>query len=258
MSKALIGYTGFVGGTLLRQTPFDELYRSTNIEEIRGRSFDLVVCAGAPAAKWLANQEPEKDWANLQTIMDSLEEVSTGCFVLISTVDVYRMPPAVYEETPIDPRLLDPYGRHRFYLEEFARRRFENSVIVRLPGLFGQGLKKNFIYDLLHDNCPEWTHRDSVFQFYDLENLWPDLQRILESRVPLINMATPPVKAADVAQECFEMEFTNRTEKPPVQYDMRTRFAHIFDGKGDYICSKQETFDRIRAFIKTERETSFP
>ena len=34
MANALIGFTGFVGGTLLRQTQFEALYRSTNIKEI--------------------------------------------------------------------------------------------------------------------------------------------------------------------------------------------------------------------------------
>jgi dTDP-4-dehydrorhamnose reductase len=254
MTSALIGYSGFVGGTLLGRTKFEALYRSTNIEEIRGRSFDLVVCAGAPAAKWLANQEPEKDWANLQTLMGPLEEISAGLFVLISTVDVYRMPPAVDEDTVIDPTLLDAYGRHRFLLEEFVRGRFKDSLIVRLPGLFGQGLKKNFIYDLLHDNCPEWTHRDSVYQFYDLENLWDDLQKLMDLKIPLINLAAEPVRAAEVARECFGMDFTNRTERPPAFYDMRTRLAHLFGKSGNYLFSATETFERIRRFVKKEKE----
>ena len=57
MSEALIGYTGFVGQTLLRSKDFDDLYRSTNIQEIKNKSYDLVVGAGAPAKKWLANKE---------------------------------------------------------------------------------------------------------------------------------------------------------------------------------------------------------
>jgi hypothetical protein len=48
MAKALIGYTGFVGTTLMKQTQFDDFYRSTNISDIKGKKFDLVVCAGAP------------------------------------------------------------------------------------------------------------------------------------------------------------------------------------------------------------------
>ena len=55
MSRAcLIGYTGFVGGNLARQYAFDDCYNSRNIEQIRGRSYDLVVCCGVSAVKWQA------------------------------------------------------------------------------------------------------------------------------------------------------------------------------------------------------------
>ena len=41
-SSALIGYTGFVGSTLLKQRSFDACFNSANIDQIAGRSFDLV------------------------------------------------------------------------------------------------------------------------------------------------------------------------------------------------------------------------
>jgi hypothetical protein len=47
---ALIGHSGFVGTNLHRQRPFDYLYNSKNIGDICGRSFELIVCAGIPAA----------------------------------------------------------------------------------------------------------------------------------------------------------------------------------------------------------------
>ena len=74
MKKALIGFTGFIGSTLIRQSHFDELYRSTNIDEIRGKNFDLIVCAAAPAWKWLANKNPEDDYAKVSALIDSLSE----------------------------------------------------------------------------------------------------------------------------------------------------------------------------------------
>ena len=36
--------------------------------------------------------------------------------------------------------------------EDFCVRTFAGCVVVRLPGLFGEGLKKNVLYDLLNDN----------------------------------------------------------------------------------------------------------
>lgn len=51
MKKALIGFSGFVGSTLVKQTRFSDFYRSTNIQEIDNKEFDTIVCAGAPAQK---------------------------------------------------------------------------------------------------------------------------------------------------------------------------------------------------------------
>ena len=69
----LIGYTGFVGTTLLIQRGFDDLYRSTNIVDITGQAYDLVVCAATPAAKWIANREPETDCKNIQNLIDHIK-----------------------------------------------------------------------------------------------------------------------------------------------------------------------------------------
>ncbi|MFQ5504898.1 MAG: pyridine nucleotide transhydrogenase, partial [Planctomycetota bacterium] len=87
--RALIGHTGFVGQNLQRQGSFDGLYNSGNIESIADRSYDLLVCAGAPGVKWKANQEPEVDLASIQRLIRSLERVAARKLVLISTVDVY-------------------------------------------------------------------------------------------------------------------------------------------------------------------------
>jgi nucleoside-diphosphate-sugar epimerase len=256
MSSALIGHSGFVGGTLLRQSPFDELYRSTNIGEIRGREYDLLVCAGAPAAKWKANQDPEGDLRNLRSLMDALGSVSAKTAVLISTVDVYARPVDVYEETAIQEDALHAYGRHRYALEKFFTGHFPRRFVLRLPGLFGWGLRKNFLFDLLRNpDSLHMTHRDSVFQFYDMSRLWMDVQNVVRSGVPLINMATPPVAARRVAKQCFGVDFDNVTAAPPVQYDMRTRHARIFGSEGDYIVSEAAVLDSIAEFARQEQSS---
>ena len=92
MKTALIGHSGFVGSSLARQTSFDARYRSTDIQDIRGKHFDLLVCAGASGKKWLANREPANDLRSLETLMSHLEHVRSDRVVLISTVDVFSVP----------------------------------------------------------------------------------------------------------------------------------------------------------------------
>lgn len=250
MKRALIGYTGFVGSTLCGQTSFDDCYNSSNIEQIVGKTFDLLICAGAPAAKWKANQNAEQDLLNIQRLITCLQTVQAHRFVLISTVDVYPVPSFVNESSTISAVQAEPYGKHRYYLEEVLRQIFPLSSIVRLPGLFGKGLKKNFIFDLLHNNCLHLTHAESIFQFYNLERLWADLQVVLTHQLALINFATAPVKAREVAAQCFAYDFANQTDRPPVRYNMQSQYAHLFGAKMRYLYSAEETFVQIRQFAQ--------
>lgn len=149
---ALIGHTGFVGGELSRQRDFTAVFNSSNIESIRGQTFDRIVCAGVSAVKWLANKEPKRDWVSIQRLMECLSNVSAADFVLISTIDVYRQTAGLTENDAPSTEGLHAYGLHRLRLESFIAERFPGHAIVRLPALFGTGLKKNALYDLLHDN----------------------------------------------------------------------------------------------------------
>jgi nucleoside-diphosphate-sugar epimerase len=253
MNSGLIGATGFVGGTLLRQRSFDDQYHSRNIHEIAGREYELLVCAGAPAEKWKANKEPAADRENLARLMDQLRRCQARSFVLISTVDVYKQPRDVDENTTPPTDGLQPYGLHRLELEDFVRQTFPLACIVRLPALFGIGLKKNFIYDLLHDNCLDWTDHRSEFQFYDLSRLWADVEVALRQQLTLVNFATGPVRVAEIARRCFDREFTNTTANGPVYYDMRTCHAQAFGGQEGYLYSAEESYQRIRTFVQETR-----
>ena len=245
MRTAVIGDTGFVGGTIRQQSGIEESYNSRNIEQIRSSTFDLLICAGAPGAKWKANQNPDADLANIESLIGHLSTVRTRRFLLISTVDVYASPCNVDESTPIDVNALSPYGKHRYLLERAVQEFFPKAVIVRLPGLYGTGLKKNFIFDLLHGNTLELTDYRSTFQFYDMSRLWNDLKLVTAADQPLINFATEPVAAGEVARRSFGISFSNLTSKGPIQYDMRTKFAGVLNAGGAYIQSAAYTFESI-------------
>lgn len=251
MNTALIGYSGFVGQTLLRSTSFDHLYRSTNIREIGGRSFDLVVCAGAPAQKWLANREPEADARNIDGLMDCLRTVEAERFVLISTVDVFALPLKVDETTPVETEGLHPYGANRRRLEEFVQGKFADSLIIRLPGLVGPGLKKNIVFDFLNDNNLHAVNALDVFQFYPMVRLWSDIEKCLAHGLDLVHLTAAPVNVARVAKEGFGLDFTNVLPRPAVRYDMRTVHADLWGGK-DYQYSAEDSLEAIRDYARTE------
>ena len=149
MKSCLIGYTGFVGSNLDKQFKFDYKYNSKNIKDIQYKEFDLVICAGVRAQKWLANQYPEQDLKEIDSLIENLKTIKAKKFVLVSTIDIYKIPINVNENTRIETDNLHAYGKNRYYLEKWVMENFDDYLILRLPALFGQGLKKNFIYDLI-------------------------------------------------------------------------------------------------------------
>jgi hypothetical protein len=149
-TSALIGYTGFVGQALLRQRSFGACFNSANIGDIAGQAFDEVVCAGAPATMWAANNDPDGDRANIERLVGHLSRASVGRLILISTIAVLDDVSAGYTERTACFETRKPYGRNRRWLEEAAASLAAKTLIVRLPALFGAGLKKNFIFDLLN------------------------------------------------------------------------------------------------------------
>ncbi len=250
MPDALIGHSGFVGGNLLRQRTFDALFRSNDIDQIAGRAFDTIVCAGAPAEKWKANRDPEADRASLNRLREALQDVKARRFVLISTVDVFARPIEVYEESPVEHEGLHAYGRHRHELERYIAGRFDSALVVRLPGLFGPGLKKNVIFDLLHNNQIDKIDSRGIFQFYGLEDLWTDIETALSAGLKLVHLTTEPVSVAEVARLAFDREFQNEPAgATPARYDFRTKHAAKFGREGPYLADKAEVLEAIRRFV---------
>lgn len=248
MADALIGYSGFVGSTLLKQRPFDELYRSTNIGQIEGRGFDLVICAGAPAQKWIANREPEADRWKIEGLIEHLGGMECSTFVLVSTIDVFKSPNGVNEETGIDEDGLHPYGLHRRMLEKFVEDRFAQHLIVRLPGLVGPGLRKNVIFDFLNNNNLHAIDCRGVFQFYPMVNLWYDIRQALNTGLKLVHLTAEPISVAEVAESGFGWEFKQTLPNPTAAYDMQSIHAE----SGNYQYSKREILHAVRSYAQSE------
>jgi dTDP-4-dehydrorhamnose reductase len=252
MANALIGFSGFVGSTLLKQATFEALFRSTNIGEIAGQSFDVVVCAGAPAQKWIANQEPDKDRRQIDALIAHLGTIHCNTFVLISTVDVFKNSVGADEETPVDEAELHAYGLHRRALERFVEEQFPCHLIVRLPGLVGPGLRKNVIFDFLNDNNLHAVDSRGVFQFYPMVNLWYDIKIALDAGLKLVHLTAEPISVADVSRQFFGQSFEQILATAPATYDMRTCHAQLYGVSGRYQYSSRETIQAIRAYAQSE------
>lgn len=148
--KMLVGYTGFVGSNIYLNGKLDEVYNSVNIDEAYGKNPDLLIYAGLRAEKFLANNNSKKDMELIYEAQKNIEKINPKKLVLISTIDVFKNPINVDENTKINTEDLHPYGLNRYRLECWVREHYPDALIIRLPALFGKNIKKNFIYDLIN------------------------------------------------------------------------------------------------------------
>ncbi len=302
--NALVGYTGFVGSNIYNAGEFDFVYNSKNIEEAYGLEPDLLVYAGLRAEKYLANMEPEKDMELILQAQTNISEINPKKIVLISTIDVFDDANGVDENSVICTENLHAYGYNRYKLELWVRENYPDALIIRLPGLFGKNIKKNFIYDYMNiipfmlkeqkmdelsviDNelkdfyillsngfykvreltgtekevlkikfqkigfsALNFTDSRSVYQFYNLERLWDDIQIALENNLRLWHPATEPISAGQIYEYLTGKIFVNEISDNPVIYNFKTIHADIFAGKDNYICDKEEVLRDIRRFVK--------
>jgi dTDP-4-dehydrorhamnose reductase len=249
MNNCLIGYTGFVGSSLTDSQRYVLKINRGNIINLKGGRFDQITCAGLPAQKWKANQEPQKDLENTQNLICALKDVQADKFVLISTIDVYKSTTGITElETNQTP--VHAYGKHRLLLEDFVRERFVNHLVLRLPALFGRNLKKNILFDLLNNHEIDKINTDTKFQWYPIKRLPGDIDKLLAIGFNgTINLCTEPVSTKELIDSCFPNLTIPHSDTPGVTYDIHTKFADVFGRTGPYIEDKETILNQLKIFV---------
>ena len=150
MKTAIVGYTGFVGSNICASTKFDAYYNSKNIEEAFGTNPDLLIYSGVRAEMFIANKFPEKDLVVIENAIENIKKINPKRVVLISSIAVYNQTFDVDEDIIINKEESTVYGRNRRILEEWVEQNYSDSLVVRLPGIYGINLKKNFLYDMIN------------------------------------------------------------------------------------------------------------
>lgn len=243
---AIVGYSGFVGSNLLQFIKFDYFYNSKNFQDASNMKFDNMYFCGIPAVKWYANKYPEEDTKIFENIKLILDTITVNNFFHISTIDVYdNINSILTEDDSINYHNNHTYGKNRFLFEEYLKKRFNNVYIIRLPALFGKGLKKNILFDLLNNNMVEKIIPTTYFQWYDLNWLKNDIDMIIKNNIKLINLFTEPVLTSDIidlfdySKNIFNYNLIGNN------YNTKTKYS-----SSGYIRDKNQVLNSIKEFIK--------
>lgn len=246
--RTLLGHTGYVGETLKAQARFDGQFSRGNIVESKNTHSELLICSAAPAQKWWANANAAEDLENLQNLVSTLESMQAVRAVLISTVDVFDNPLEIDEDSTPVTSVQNSYGKNRSYLEHEFTRIFKESLVVRLPGLVGPGLRKNALFDLKNNNQTSNLNGASVFQFYPMEKLWADLTIAIDKKLELLHLTSEPISLEYIAESIFGTQLISLPD--PVIYNLQTKHADLWGKQSRFQYSAEQSLAAIRHYSK--------
>jgi hypothetical protein len=213
--RAIIG-KGFVGSTLNQPGRFTNWYDSKSTHTMSGH-YELIVIAAPSATKYLANELPQIDWESICNLTAALSEVTADRVILISTIDAEPKRVEKYNEF---------YGKHRLSLERFVQRQFENHLIVRLPALFGRGLKKNILYDLLNKQADYLANPDDTYQWFNIERLWSLIKQFYGRSIGVRGFYSEPISVREIVERFFsDNNYPFWIDRAPYEYKERGRLT---------------------------------
>ncbi|MCF0126422.1 MAG: hypothetical protein HUJ68_11860, partial [Clostridia bacterium] len=180
----------------------NKLYNSKNISEIHNEKFNVLIIAGVSANKQFANMNPEEDLLKIKDLYKDLQTVKAKQVVLISTIDIYND---------------DAYGKNRKIFEDLIwnHEGFEDVKILRLPGLFGPGLKKNVIYDLKNlipsfikkDKFEELAEKDQAirkwYKFNSDKNIYEVVEKSKEVEKHFIDLGFTSLSFSNLESDFY-------------------------------------------------------
>jgi sugar phosphate isomerase/epimerase len=251
MSKCIVGYSGFVGGNLLLKHKFDYFFNSQNFIDAINLTVDTMYFCGIPAVKWYANTHVDEDTEIIHNIQTILKTMKINKFILISTIDVYNNVNGNFDEDYSCRIDNHAYGKNRFLFEEFVKNTFDNYYIIRLPGLFGYGLKKNILFDLIHNHQIDKISLNTSFQWYSLTWLNDDIETMINHNIRLCNFFTEPITTRDIVKY-FNYPETIFKGIQTTTYNLKTKYSILFNCTNGYIRKKEDVHHELIKFIHHE------
>jgi hypothetical protein len=241
--RVLVGSTGLIGQTIQDHITFDLCFSSQNIGNYVEHDLNdsTLYLSCLPATKWMVNQNIIADINNINSIFALISRYRYKKVVLFSTIDVYNDTPIQVDERthPTISKLC--YGSNRYLFELMVKTLNCSDIqIYRLPALFGNRIKKNVLFDLLHNHNINSININSYYQWFNLAKLVPLISKI--DAPGTYNLFTEPVSTREIVKLCNVA--IDHQDCLPIIYDYKT----ILHSSG-YIQDSNSVLDEIKNFL---------
>jgi nucleoside-diphosphate-sugar epimerase len=254
----LLGSDGFVGQTICKGKNEIKKFNRVNMHELFAEKLNFLIISAVSAEKWRANSDPSADKEKIEILIRFLERIRTNKVVLISTIDVFGPNFEFNEDSSSLKVVPTPYGQNRNFLERRVSEIFKDSSILRLPGLFGPGLKKNLLFDILHNNVITVPSLESTYQYLFAPRIVDLIDEIILSDIKLFHAATEPIKIHELIQIArtslppMVKSFQEDKNEKELHYKMKTKYR-----QSGFLLNSSCVLNEIRDWFKSEKNQIF-
>ncbi len=220
----IVGGKGLTGSALVKNLEKKniefKIIQRENKEEFFGKDCDVLIFANGNAVKYKANEDPFFDFhASVSSIAEYIHKINSELFVLLSSIEVYDQHLSLEttkENTIINEQNLEPYGYHKYLVEQYVKKFAKNYLIFRLPALVGIGTRKNPIYDFLHDHKKVMISRNSKLNVINTNKIADIVLEIIHKNIhnEIFNLASiNSIKIDDIKNIVnFDSEYTEESK----------------------------------------------
>jgi hypothetical protein len=119
--------------------------------------------------------------------------------------------------------------------------------------MYGPGLKKNVIYDLLNKKKDIlYPSYNNIFEWFDVRDVPELIIKARELNLSTINLASEPTLIGDLATEVFDV-LLPRDNSNALDYRMKSNYASkITNRDSPYFFNKIEIFKKIKEWKLSE------
>ena len=239
----VVGGKGLVGSAFVRnlnrKTGEFQIIQRENKEQFWGTECDVLIFANGNSFMYKADDDPSSDFLDsVVSVVEYVHKVKYKRFVLISSGSVYNKHTSLemtLENTVIDQSCLSNYAYHKFIAEKYVQHFSKNYLIFRLGGLVGPGLKKNPVYDFIHQHKKVMISPDSRLNFIHTDF-------VAEAVLRLLNVKT-------IKNECFNLAASNSIKIADIK-NLIGNDTEYSEGAHKIIQNYQFNVEKIQKYIE--------
>ena len=126
---------------------------------------------------------------------------------------------------------------------------FDNFLIIRLTALVGKHLKKNILYDIKNKFQLDKINKNSVYQYYPIDNLSKDVEKLSNEKNKVIHLNSEPIKVCEILNDNNLSLLDGGLIKKKELYNLKSIYSKKYMNIRSYFYNKKKILSYIKKYL---------